>query len=163
MAKERGIYLKGSLGVLGPEGATAAPALPGVPSSFSDSLTCFQEEHFSFLNNQPLLPETRSPSSSPLPQLLSLSADAPPSLLPQSAGSDSSQRSLELRLWTAPPLSSAGSLLCKLHKEANCQEPNYSLLIAVPAGCPGSTFFLSSLPSYLTRKRSFKLMALGSF
>lgn len=160
VAKERGIYLEGSPGVLGPEGATAAPALPRVPSSFSDSLTCFQEEHFSFLNNQPFLPETPSSSSSPLPQL---SADAPPSLLPQSAGSDSSQWSLELRLWTAPPLSSAGSLLCKLHKEANCQEPSYSLLIAVPAGCPGSTFFPSSLPSYLTRKRSFKLMALGSF
>lgn len=82
VAKERGMYLEGSPGVLGPEGATAAPALPGVPSSFSDSLTCFQEEHFSFLNNQPLLPETPSSSSSPLPQLPSLSADAPPSRRP---------------------------------------------------------------------------------
>lgn len=82
VAKERGIYLEGSRGVLGPEGATAAPALPGVLSYFSDSLTCFQEELFSFLNNQPLLPETPSSSSSPLPQLPSLSADAPPSRRP---------------------------------------------------------------------------------
>lgn len=165
VAKERGIYLEGSPGVLGPEGATAAPALPGVLSYFSDSLTCFQEELFSFLNNQTSPPRNSLIIflSSPAPiTLCGRPALSSASFLPQSAGSDSPERSLELRLWTAWPLSSAGSL-CKLHKDANCQEPSYSLPIAVPVGCPGSTFFLSSPLSYLTPKRSFKLMLWDHF
>lgn len=117
VAKERGIYLEGSPGVLGPEGATAAPALPGVFSYFSDSLTCFQEEFLVSLTINPSSPKLPHhlpllfPSSNTLCGRPALSSA---SFLPQSAGSDSSERSLELRLWTAWPLSSAGSLLCKL-------------------------------------------------